>query len=74
MKSLPWLGLVVLLLGIVSLVVPVPHRHREGVVIDGVSVGLETWTDEKVSASLSAVMIIGGLSAIIATTARKSRQ
>ena len=72
MKTLLWIGLLVLILGIVSLIVPIPHRARQGVTVDGVSLGIETWSEEKVSAALSAVMIIGGLTAIIAAKTRKS--
>jgi len=74
MKAVLWIGVLVLILGIVSLVVPIPHRDREGVTVGGVSLGVETWTEEKVSAALSAVMIIGGLAAIIAANTRKSGQ
>lgn len=74
MKAVLWIGVLVLILGIVSLIVPIPHRDREGVTVGGVSLGIETRTEEKVSAGLSAVMIIGGLAAIIAANTRKSGQ
>jgi hypothetical protein len=74
MKAVFWIGLLVLILGIVSLVVPIPHRNREGFTVGGVSLGVETQSEEKVAPALSAVMIIGGLVAIIAGNARKSGQ
>ena len=64
MKVLFWIGLVVLILGIASLVVPVPHTDREGVTVGDVSIGVEAKHTEKVSPALSAVMILGGLGAI----------
>ena len=72
MKALFWIGLVVLILGIVSLVVPIPHSDREGVTVGGVSLGVETRHEEKVHPVLSAVMILGGLGAIAAGKARSS--
>jgi hypothetical protein len=72
MKAFFWIGLVVLILGIVSLVVPIPHSEREGVNVGGVSLGVETRHEEKVHPVLSAVMILGGLGAIAAGKARSS--
>jgi len=71
MKTLFWIGLLVLILGIVSLVVPIPHRDREGVTVGGVSLGVETRTEEKIAPIVSAAMIAGGLIVLIAGT-RKS--
>ena len=72
MKAFFWIGLVVLILGIVSLVVPIPHSEREGVNVGGVSLGVETRHEEKVHPVLSAVMILGGLGAIAAGKARST--
>jgi hypothetical protein len=66
MKTLFWIGLVVLILGIVSLVVPIPRNERDGVKVAGVSIGIETRHDEKVSPIVSAVMILGGAGLMIA--------
>jgi len=63
-RALFWVGLAVLILGILSLVVPLPHRNREGVHVGGVSIDIETRHEEKVSPIISAVMIVGGLGAI----------
>ena len=66
MKVLLLIGLVVLILGIVSLVVPIPHSEREGLTVGGVSLGVETRHEEKLSPALSAVMILGGLGTMAA--------
>jgi len=65
-KALFWIGLVVLILGIVSLVVPVPRSEREGFMAGGMSVGVETRHQEKVSPLVSAVMILGGVGTMVA--------
>ncbi len=72
MKAIFWIGLLVLILGVASLVMPIPHRNREGLTVGGVSLGVETQSEEKVAPALSAVMIIGGLAAIIAGNGRKA--
>ena len=66
MKALFWIGMVVLVLGIVSLVVPIPSSEREGLKVGGLSVGVETRHEEKVSPVLSAVMIFSGVGAMVA--------
>ena len=72
MKNLFWIGLVVLILGIASLVIPIPHSEREGLTVGGVSLGVETRHEEKVSPALSAVMILGGLGAMVAGKWKRS--
>ena len=72
MKALFWIGLVVLILGLASLVVPIPNREREGISVGGVSLGVETRHEEKVHPALSAVMILGGLGAMAAGKRRSS--
>ena len=72
MKALFWIGLVVLILGLASLVVPIPNREREGISVGGVSLGVETRHEEKVHPALSAVMILGGLGAMAAGKRRNS--
>ena len=71
MKPLLWIGLVVLLLGFASLVVPIPRSERQGIEAGGVSIGVETQTEERVSPILSAVMILGGAGLMIAGKGRK---
>ena len=66
MKALFWIGMAVLILGVVSLVVPIPRNEREGVTVGGVSLGVETRHDEKVSPFVSAAMILAGIGAMVA--------
>jgi hypothetical protein len=72
MKALFFIGLIVLILGIASLVVPIPRSEREGLKVGGVSLGVETRHQEKVHPALSAVMILGGLGAMAAGKGRSS--
>jgi hypothetical protein len=66
MKFLFWIGLVVLILGFASLVVPIPRNERHGLQAGDVSIGVTTQTSEKVSPILSVVMILGGAGMLIA--------
>ena len=72
MKALLYIGLVVLILGLVSLALPIPHSQRQGLTVGGVSLGVETRQEEKISPALSAVMILGGLVAMAAGKRRTS--
>jgi hypothetical protein len=72
MRVLFWTGLVVLILGVVSLVIPIPHNEQDGITVGGVSLGVETRQEENVSPVISAVMILGGLGAMVAGKQRRS--
>ncbi len=61
MKLLFWAGLVVLILGIVSLFVPLPHNETEGIKAGNVSLGVQVHRQEKVSPAISIVLIGGGI-------------
>ncbi len=60
MKALFWIGMVVLIVGIASLFVPIPHNQREGFKAGDVSVGIETRHEDEVSPYMSAAIILGG--------------
>jgi len=71
MKPISWIGLVVLVLGVLSLLVPIPHKEREGFSAGGLSMGVETQHSQTVSPIISAVMILGGAGMMIAGKSRK---
>jgi len=71
MKPISWIGLVVLVLGVLSLLVPIPHKEREGFSAGGISMGVETQHSQTVSPIISAVMILGGAGMMIAGKSRK---
>ena len=73
MKALFWVGAALLILGIVSLIVPIPHVEREGIKAGGLSLGIETRHEERVSPVVSAVMILGGIGAAVAGKMKTSR-
>jgi len=72
MKALFGVGLVVLVLGVLSLFVPIPHRERDGLTVGGVTVGVTTHHDAQVSSVVSAVMIVAGVGMLVAARSRKT--
>ncbi|MCU1286727.1 MAG: hypothetical protein JWO13_3077 [Acidobacteriales bacterium] len=70
MKNLFWVGIVVLILGVLSLFVPIPQTQHEGIKAGGLSIGVETRTEEKVSPIISAVLILGGAGMAIGAKAK----
>jgi hypothetical protein len=66
MKALFWVGLVVLILGVVLLLVPIPQREKHGIEAGGASIGVETKHDEKVPPLYAGLMIAGGAVLMIA--------
>jgi hypothetical protein len=59
-------GLLLIVLGIASLVVPIPHSETEGIKIGGASIGVQTTHSERVSPIISVVLIAGGIGLSIA--------
>jgi hypothetical protein len=65
MKILFWIGLAVMVLGLVSLVIPIP-AERAGVNAVGVSAGIEVRRERRLSPAVSGIMIFGGAALLIA--------
>jgi len=59
-------GIVLLVLGIVSFFVPVPHSEHHGVSFGDARVGVTTHEDEKVSPAVSIVLVVVGAGLMIA--------
>ena len=60
MKILLVVGLLVLVLGVVSLFVAFPHTERQAMNAGPLNMKVETKHDEKLPPALTAVLIIGG--------------
>jgi hypothetical protein len=71
MRVLLIIGLVLLVLGVASLFVPIPHRERAGIRAGDISLGVETTTREKVHPAISAVLIAGGVVLLYAGSRRR---
>ena len=71
MRLLFWIGMTVLVLGILSLVVPMPRTERDSVKALGITLGVETRHDEKIPPAVGAVMILSGAGLMIAGRRRR---
>jgi hypothetical protein len=68
MKILLFAGLLLVVLGIASLVVPIPRTETEGIKVGGTNLGVQTSHSERLSPIISIVLIAGGIALSIAGT------
>jgi hypothetical protein len=61
MKILLYVGLLLIVLGVASLVVPIPHTQTEGIKLGSANLGVQTSHSERVSPIVSIVLIAGGI-------------
>ena len=61
MRALFALGVILILLGVVSLFVAIPTREKHGINAGPVSIGVTTTENRKVDPIISAVLIGGGV-------------
>ena len=66
MKVLLVVGLIVLILGIVSFIVPFPHASHHELRSGDVHVGVTTRHDKRVPAAVSALLVVVGAGIMIA--------
>jgi uncharacterized membrane protein len=65
MKGITLIGIVLLMLGVVALVVPIPRRESHGVKIGDTKIGIQTETREKLPPAVGIVLIGGGALALV---------
>jgi hypothetical protein len=66
MKMFLYAGVLLIVLGIASLVVPIPSSEKQGIKIGDTNIGVQTSHSERVSPIISAVLIAGGIALAIA--------
>jgi hypothetical protein len=66
MRPVAIIGVVLIVLGIVSLFVGIPSREKHGVSVGDASIGVETKTTKAVPMAVSALLIVGGVVAVVA--------
>lgn len=65
MKNLAFVGVLLLVLGVLSLVVPIPHREDQGVKIGDTKIGVQTESSEKLPPAVGVVLLAGGVLALV---------
>jgi hypothetical protein len=66
MKLVTVIGAVLLLLGILSFVVPLPHREEHSVKVGDTKWGVQTQTSERLPLAASIVLVAAGAACLIA--------
>jgi uncharacterized membrane protein len=66
MKALPLVGILLLVLGVLSFIVPVPHNEKHGVKFGDAKISVETQSSEKLPLAVGIILIAGGVVALIA--------
>jgi hypothetical protein len=66
MKALMPVGVILVVLGILSFIVPVPHSEHHGVNIGDAHVGITTHDEDKVPPAVSIVLVVVGAGLMIA--------
>lgn len=65
MKPLAIVGALLLILGLLSFVVPVPHQEKHGVKIGDAKLSVQTESSEKLPPAVGIVLVAGGVVALI---------
>jgi hypothetical protein len=60
MKPLFSVGLLVLVLGILSFFIPIPHREHHGISVGDAHVGINTEHSDRVPSAISVVLVVAG--------------
>jgi hypothetical protein len=66
MKPFALIGVILLILGIISFVVPFPHYHHHGVSVGDSHIGITTEHDEKLPVAVGVVILVVGAGLVIA--------
>jgi hypothetical protein len=65
MKALFSVGLLVLILGIASFFVPVPHSENHGIKAGDVHIGVQTSHSERIPPVVSVILVVAGAGLMI---------
>jgi hypothetical protein len=65
MKALPVIGVILLILGALSFVVPVPQRENHGVSIGGAKLSVQTEDSKKLPPAVGIVLMGGGILCLV---------
>jgi len=65
MKPIALVGVLLLVLGMFSFVVPVPRKENHGVKIGDTKIGVQTENSEKLPPAVGAVLLAGGVLALV---------
>ena len=70
MKGLTIVGVVLLILGVLSFIIPIPQREEHSMKIGDAKIGIQTENSQKLPPAVGVVLIVAGV-AVLALGARK---
>jgi hypothetical protein len=65
MKGLPAIGVILLILGALSFIIPVPQRENHGVSIGGAKLSVQTEDSKKLPPAVGIVLMGGGILCLV---------
>jgi uncharacterized protein YjeT (DUF2065 family) len=65
MKGLTIIGVVLVLLGVLSFVVPVPHREEHSLKIGDAKIGVQTQDNQKLPPAVGIVLVVAGVGILV---------
>ena len=65
MKALPIVGVLLLVLGILSFVVPLPHQEKHGIKVGDAKFSIQTEDSEKLPSTVGIILVGGGVVALV---------
>jgi len=71
MRGLTTVGVILLVLGILSFIVPVPQREEHSMKIGDAKIGLQTESSQKLPPAVGVVLVVAG-AVVLTVGARKS--
>jgi hypothetical protein len=66
MKSVGLIGVVLLVLGLLAFVVPIPHSENHGIKVGDAKIGVQTQHNEKLPPVVGIILLVGGVVALAA--------
>lgn len=65
MKALSLAGVLLLVLGILSFIVPIPHREKHGIAIGDAKFSVQTESSDRLPPAVGVVLVAGGVLALV---------
>jgi len=65
MKALPIVGALLLTLGVLSFIIPVPHQEKHGIKLGDAKLSVQTESSEKLPPAVGIILVGGGVVALI---------
>jgi len=68
MKNAAFVGILLLALGLLSFLVPLPHHENHGVKVGDTKIGVQTESSERLPPAVGVALIAGGVLALVIGT------